>query len=98
MADEMHAFRTAGIDQRQHIVYQIVDAVVASPLRPRAGGVAALQRRQTPVALGGQTVDDRLVHRVGIREAMQENDHRPVGGPVSITSKTRSPRRNCSIG
>ena len=80
MADEVHPLRAAGIDQREHIANQFGIAVVPPPLRPSARRVSALQRRKAAVSLCGQPVDDRPVHRVALRKAVQKDDDRPVCG------------------
>ena len=74
----MYPIRAARIDERAHVLHGLGEAVIADSRRPRARRVAALVRRQTAIALNGETGYDTVPARVRLREAVQQDHHWPV--------------------
>lgn len=70
---------TASIDQRGEVSNQLGDAIILDSGRTRAAGVAPLVGCQASVPLDAEPLNDAVLYRIQLREAVQEDDHWPVG-------------------
>ncbi len=92
VADDVEAGRSGRVRQGQDVAGQPFQGV--GPRRPRAGsgGVAPLIRRQGAVAGRGEWAGQRLPAVAIFREAVEQDDGRPVRRPP-CRSRRRSGRR-----